>query len=70
MKKIITFVPPLDKQLLVSRHPNLVMLFPQNEQITILSRLWYQGKLSTALCIGLCPAMDAVIDDIIATCME
>lgn len=68
MKKIITFVPPLDKQLLVSRHPNLVMLFPQNEQITILSRLWHQGKLSTALCIELCQAMDAVIDDIIDTC--
>lgn len=68
MKKIIAFVPPIDKELLVSRHPNMVLFFSQSEQITILSRLWHQGKLSTALCIELCPAMDAIIDDIIATC--
>lgn len=68
MKKIINFVPPIDKELLVSRHPTMVTLFSQREQITILSRLWYKGKLSTAMCIKLCPAMDAVIDDIIATC--
>lgn len=65
-KRIVT--PAIDKQRLVELHPELVYFFPKKEQITILSRLWYQGKLSTALCVGLCPAMDAVIDDIIATC--
>lgn len=68
MKKIINFVPQLDKELLVARHPNMVLFFNQREQITILSRLWYRGTLSTALCIELCPAMVAVIDDIIDTC--
>ena len=68
MKKIIAFVPPIDKELLVSRHPNLILLFSQKEQITILSRLWYQGKLSGTQCIALNPKMSAVIDDIIDTC--
>lgn len=61
-------VPPVDKQLLVERHPELIHLFPHNEQITILSRLWYRGKFSTSQCVALNPEMDAVIDDIIATC--
>ena len=75
MKKIInlfthrvTVVPPIDKELLVARHPSMVLFFSHEEQITILSRLWYKGKLSTSQCIELNASMDAVIDDIIATC--
>lgn len=65
-KRIVT--PAIDKQRLVELHPELVYFFPKKEQITILSRLWCQGKLSGSRCIGLCPAMDAIIDDIIETC--
>lgn len=61
-------IPPIDKELLVMRHPELIYFFNQKEQIAILSRLWYQGKLSTSQCIALNPEMDAVIDDIIDTC--
>lgn len=66
--KIINFIPQLDKELLVARHPNMVLFFSHEEQITILSRLWYQGRLSTSQCIALNASMDAVIDDIIETC--
>lgn len=70
--EIITIIrrvtPTIDKQRLVELHPELVSFFPKSEQITILSRLWYHGKLSTSLVIELCPEMDEVIDDIIATC--
>ena len=60
--------PPIDKQLLVERHPELIHFFDNKEQITILSRLWYQGKFSASQCVALNPEMDSVIDDIIATC--
>lgn len=66
-KKTIV-APPIDKDLLVARHPQMIHFFSQKEQINILSRLWWQHKLSTAQCIELNPAMNWVIDDIISTC--
>lgn len=68
VRRVRTVTPHIDKDLLVANHPEMVLLFSHKEQIAILSRLWYKGKLSAAQCVALNSEMDAVIDDIIDTC--